>query len=138
MNNIRDIDFSSELKFTSSRSGGKGGQNVNKLSTKVELHFDYLHSMILNDEQKVLITAKLGSHINKEGILKIVSQEERTQLLNKKRTIQKFYSLLERAFAKEKKRVATKPSKQSKKKRLKLKRIHSEKKQLRRGLGSIN
>ena len=94
--------------------------------------------MILNDEQKMLIRAKLSSHINKEGILKIVSQEDRTQLLNKKRTIQKFYSLLERAFAKEKKRVATKPSKQSKKKRLKLKRIHSEKKQLRRGLGPIN
>jgi ribosome-associated protein len=133
MENIRDIDFSSELRFTSSRSGGKGGQNVNKLSTKVELHFDYLHSRILNDEQKMLIKSRLGGYINKEGILKIVSQEDRSQLLNKKNTIQKFYFLLEKAFRKEKKRVATKPSKQSKKKRLKLKRIHSEKKQLRKG-----
>ena len=79
----------------------------------------------------MLITSKLGSHINNDGILKIVSQEDRSQLGNKKHTIQKFYTLLERAFAKEKKRKATKPSKQSKKKRLKLKRIHSEKKQLR-------
>lgn len=131
VNDIKNIDFSPEWKFTSSRSGGKGGQNVNKLSTKVELHFNYLESVLLNDEQKQLITAKLASFINKEGILKIVCQEERSQLLNKKAAIRKFYLLLERAFRKRKKRIPSSPGKSSKEKRLKRKKIHSQKKKLR-------
>jgi len=131
MDNIRDIDFSSEWKFTMSRSSGKGGQNVNKLSTKVELHFDYLNSLLLTEAQKNLIAAKLGGFINKEGILKIVSQEDRSQLLNKRNTIEKFYDLLEKAFKKKKKRIATRRSKQSQLKRLKTKKIHSEKKKIR-------
>jgi ribosome-associated protein len=131
MYNIRDTDFSSEWKFTTSRSSGKGGQNVNKLSTKVELHFDYLNSSLLNEEQKSLVAKKLGGFINKEGILKIVSQEDRGQLLNKRNTIEKFYMLLERAFKKKKKRIPTKRSKQSQLKRLKSKKIHSERKKSR-------
>ncbi len=133
MHTIRDTDFSSEWKFTASRSSGKGGQNVNKLDTKVELHFDYLNSNLLNDEQKSLIAKKLASLINKEGILKIVSQEDRSQLANKKNTIEKFYNHLEKTFKKAKKRIPTKRSKQSKMKRLKTKKIHSEKKKLRSG-----
>lgn len=133
MHTLRDTDFSSEWKFTASRSGGKGGQNVNKLSTKVELHFDYLNSSLLSDEQKSLVSQKLGGFINKDGILKIVSQEDRSQLLNKQNTIEKFYSLLEKAFKKTKKRIPTKRSKQSKLKRLKAKKLHSEKKRLRTG-----
>lgn len=131
MYNIRDTDFFSEWKFTMSRSSGKGGQNVNKLSTKVELHFDYLNSNLLTDEQKDLVAKKLGGFINKEGILKILSQEDRSQLLNKRNTIEKFYELLERAFKKKKKRIPTKRSKQSKENRLKAKKIHSEKKKTR-------
>jgi ribosome-associated protein len=133
MDNVRDTDFSSEWKFTMSRSSGKGGQNVNKLSTKVELHFDYLNSNLISDEQKDLVATKLAGFINKEGILKIVSQEDRSQLLNKENTIEKFYALLEKAFKKKKKRIPTKRSKQSKLKRLKAKKIHSEKKRLRTG-----
>ena len=128
---IRNIDFSPEWKFTASRSSGKGGQNVNKLSTKVELHFDYLNSSLLNEDQKSLVTKKLAGHINKEGILKIASQEDRSQLLNKGNTIEKFYALLEKAFQKKKKRIATKRSKKSQLKRLKSKKIHSEKKKAR-------
>ena len=131
MDNIRDTDFSSEWKFTMSRSSGKGGQNVNKLSTKVELHFDYLNSLLLTAEQKELITKKLKGFINKDDILKIVSQEDRSQLLNKKNTIGKFYALLESAFKKKKKRIATKRSKQSQLKRLKTKKIRSDKKKTR-------
>lgn len=131
MNDIRNIDFLPELKFTSSRSGGKGGQNVNKVSTKVELHFDYLNSALLNDEQKQLIGAKLATFINKEAILKIVSQEERSQFLNKNTVVRKFYLLLERAFRKKKKRIASKPSRGSKEKRLQGKKLHSGKKKLR-------
>ena len=128
---IRNTDFSSELKFTTSRSGGKGGQHVNKVSTKVELHFDYMNSFILNDEQKGLITLKLSSFINSEGMLSVVAQEERSQLMNKKRAVAKFYNLLEKAFRKTKKRIATKPGAGYHKKRLTTKRLHAEKKQLR-------
>ncbi len=135
MYNIRDTDFSSEWKFTMSRSSGKGGQNVNKLSTKVELHFDYSNSNLLTDEQKDLVANKLGGFINKEGILKIVSQEDRSQLLNKKNCIEKFYELLDKAFKKKKKRIPTKRIKKSKDKRLKAKKIHSEKKKTRAHMG---
>ena len=131
MNGIRNIDFLPELNFAASRSGGKGGQNVNKVSTKVELQFDYMHSQLLTDEQKQLITAKLASFINKEGILKIVAQEERSQLMNKKAAINRFYTLLEGAFRKKKKRIASKPSKQAKEKRIKAKKRVGEKKKLR-------
>jgi len=131
MNNIRNIDFSPEWKFSASRSSGKGGQNVNKLSTKVELHFDYLSSALLSDEQKHLVGLKLSTFINKDGILKIVSQEDRSQLLNKRNTMERFYNLLEGAFKKKKKRIPTKRSKQSQLKRLKSKKIHSEKKKVR-------
>ena len=129
---IRNTDFSSELKFTSSRSGGKGGQHVNKVSTKVELHFDYFNSFILNDKQKGLIRLKLTSHINKEGILMVIAQEERSQLMNKRKAVQKFYSLLEKAFKPIKKRVVTKPGAKYHKKRLETKKRHSMQKNLRK------
>ena len=131
MDTIRDIDFSSEWKFTTSRSSGKGGQNVNKLSTKVELHFDYLDSALLTEAQKNLVATKLGGFINKEGILKIVSQEDRSQLLNKRNAIEKFYVLLEKAFKKKKKRIATKRSRQGQLNRLKAKKVQSERKKTR-------
>jgi ribosome-associated protein len=94
-----------------------------------------LNSSILNEEQKSLVTKKLATYINKDGILKITSQEDRSQLLNKKNTIEKFYELLERAFKKKKKRIPTKRSKQSQLKRLKSKKIHSEKKKIRGKFG---
>jgi ribosome-associated protein len=129
---FRDIDFSSEFKFHTSRSGGKGGQNVNKVSSKVELAFDVEGSQILTDEQKARVKDKLASRINSEGLLKIVSQTDRTQLGNKQIVIKAFFDLLEKAFHREKKRVKSKPTKASKRRRLEGKTKHSEKKALRK------
>ena len=132
MFNINSIDFEPELRFKTSRSGGKGGQNVNKVSSKVELDFDVEASALLTDEQKEMVKIKLAKRISKEGILQIVVQTERSQLLNKEIAIRKFCELLKLCFTKQKKRIATKPSKQKKEKRLQLKKQVAEKKTHRR------
>jgi ribosome-associated protein len=129
---FRDIDFSSEFKFHASRSGGAGGQNVNKVSSKVELAFDVDGSQILTQEQKTRVKEKLSARINSEGILKIVSQTDRSQLGNKQIVIKVFFDLLEKAFHREKKRIKSKPSKASKRRRLDGKSKHAEKKALRK------
>jgi ribosome-associated protein len=130
--NWRSLPFEREFTFKTSRSGGKGGQNVNKVSTRVELSFDIAASEFLDDAQKQVLLEKLSNRINKEGQLKIIEQSERSQLANKEKTIEKFFALLEKAFTVKKKRVATKPSKASKEKRFQEKKAKSEKKSLRR------
>ena len=120
------IHLNSEIFFKASRSSGKGGQNVNKVSTKVELNFDVAKSKLLTEEEKEIIFSKLRQHINKEGILKIVSQESRSQLMNKEIALKKFAALLALSFQKTKKRIHTKASKSSKEKRLKIKKQRSE------------
>jgi len=121
-----------ELTFKASRSGGSGGQNVNKVATKVELNFNVALSMELTEDQKQRILLKLSNHITKEGILQVISQTERTQLGNKEKAIRKFFVLLTKAFHEPKARKATKPSKQAKEKRIMNKKKHSEIKQLRK------
>ena len=121
-------DFLSEFQFQASRSGGAGGQNVNKVSTKVELRFSVLNSNILDGLQKELIQKKCKNQINSEGELIIVSQEERTQLRNKNTVIKKFRELLIKALTIPKKRIKLMPTAGMIAERLRNKKMASEKK----------
>ena len=125
---ITDRDFSKEFIFTASRSSGPGGQNVNKVSTKVELRFDVYHSDLLSEEEKEILRIRLQKKISAEGFLIIVSQSERTQLKNKEKTIEKFHTLIWKALTPVKKRRPTRPSAASKEKRIVAKKMQGEKK----------
>ena len=117
-----------ECRFEATRSSGSGGQNVNKVSTKVILLFNALESNLLSQEQKEIFLSKLHTRISKYGIFRISSGRERTQLANKKLVIEKFYKLVEKAFETEEERIATKPTKGSKLKRIESKKALSGKK----------
>jgi len=121
-------DLDSEFVFQTSRSSGPGGQNVNKVNSRVELRFDIPSSALLTDERKQLLLKKLASKVSSEGILIVVSQETRSQLENKELAVQKFYKLIRSALKPVKKRKATRPTKASEEKRLQKKREIGEKK----------
>ena len=127
----RPIDtalLQNEFTFYASRSGGPGGQHVNKVSTKITLQFDVQGSQILTTEEKETIKSKLAAKINTEGILQISAQESRTQLQNKAAAMMKFDKLMHAAFVKRKRRVRTKPTTGSVQKNAETKKRHSEKK----------
>lgn len=118
--------FSSEIIFQTTRSGGKGGQNVNKVETAVIGFFNITVSQLFSDEQKALLSHKLANRINSEGFFYVKSQTHRTQLANKKEVIEKMNELVKKALEKKKKRVATKVSKAAKEKRIQAKKIKGE------------
>ena len=108
----------SELKFTASRSSGPGGQNVNKVNTRVTLWFDVVNSPSLLDHQKELIRNSLPTRINKEGILRVVSQKHRTQASNREEAIERFASLLRESLQEALPRKETEVPKAAKERRL--------------------
>jgi ribosome-associated protein len=124
-------DLSSEFIFKTTRSSGPGGQNVNKVSSKVELYFDINASQILNDWQKTQLWEKQTNKISQEGIFKIVCQVDRSQLRNKELVVDKFYEILKKTFHILKARKATKPSKSAVNERIKEKKVRSNLKQIR-------
>ena len=117
-----------ECKFTTSRSQGPGGQNVNKVNSKVELRFDIEDSTLFNPEQKSLLLKKLKTRISSENILILSSQISRSQAGNKKDAIEKLFTLLEKALKKPKKRIPTKASRSSVEKRISNKKKLADKK----------
>ena len=123
----------SELRFKFHRSSGPGGQNVNKLNTSVELQFDFVHSVVLSDEQRQRIAEKLAARLNSTGALSIQSERFRTQGRNRADCLDKLAALLSEALKKPPpKRKKTKPSRAAQARRLDSKRRHSEKKKSRR------
>jgi ribosome-associated protein len=130
--NIQERDLSGEFIYSSSRSGGPGGQNVNKVNTRIELRFNLPGSALLSNEEKSTIQSALGNRINKEGFLILVSQSERSQLANKKKVTERFYKLLQKALAPVKKRKPTRPTLASRERRIESKKMQSRKKALRK------
>jgi ribosome-associated protein len=128
-------NFESEFIYAASRSSGPGGQNVNKVSTKVELRFNLGRTILFGEEEKARLFIKLKNKISKEGEIILVSQSERTQMLNKAAVTEKFYDLISKALTLQKKRKSTRPTLSSRIKRLEGKRNRGNIKKMRKDFG---
>lgn len=127
-----------ELRFSTSRSSGPGGQNVNKVNTKVELRFNIPESQSLTSEEKDRIMSLLKNRISNEGDLLIVSQSERTQSGNRKKAEENFYRILAKTLTIKPMRKATRPTMASKEKRVENKKRRGMLKSLRKDLGKTD
>ena len=130
--NLTKSNLQKEVTYKTSRSGGKGGQNVNKVSSKVELLFNINGSELFTEDEKVLLSEKLQNRLNKDGFVQVICDEERSQYLNKEKAIERLVLLLTRALQKPKVRKPTKVSKTVKAARLDNKKKHSAKKENRK------
>lgn len=130
--NLNKTDLQHEVNYKTSRSGGKGGQNVNKVSTKVELLFDVAASQLFTDDEKVILAEKLVNRLNKDGLVQVICDEERSQLLNKEIALERLCRILTQALVRPKVRKPTKVSRGAKLARLDNKKAQADKKQSRR------
>ncbi|OGX85662.1 alternative ribosome rescue aminoacyl-tRNA hydrolase ArfB [Hymenobacter glacialis] len=124
--------FLPEITFQTSRSSGPGGQNVNKVESRVELRWHLQDSQVLTEAQKGLILEKVANQLTAEGLLLITAQDDRSQLRNKEIALARFHELLLKSLRRPKPRKATKPSKGAVRKRLESKKKDGEKKANRR------
>lgn len=125
-------ELENAARFSASRSGGPGGQNVNKVNTQVELRFSIADTQLFFEDEKLRLFEKLKNRINSAGELIITSQEGRSQLENRELVLNKFFEAIEKALRVQRKRIKTTPSQASVKERLEIKKINAQKKQMRK------
>lgn len=119
---IRERCLETEMVFSATRSSGPGGQNVNKVSSRIELRFNILRSSVLTDEEKALLSQKLRRKMNSDGELIITCQDERSQVRNREKAIEKFYDLFEKSLYRKPARIKTRPSAASREARIEFKK----------------